>query len=127
MVKSDGEQNNVDNPAFTIASAAQLLNLANNFRLQQGQAINHTWDSQAKEIAFPMAPSNITLEYETMNNSILVKQADVVLLTYPLDYKQANYTPSEKLLDLDYVSRKYWQDFSRIGSLSYTVFQPTIT
>ena len=39
-----------------------------------------------------------------MNNSIEVKQADVVLLTYPLDYSQSNYTYADKLLDLDYVS-----------------------
>lgn len=39
-----------------------------------------------------------------MNNSVQVKQADVVLLTYPLDYGQSNYTASDKLLDLDYVS-----------------------
>jgi trehalose/maltose hydrolase-like predicted phosphorylase len=72
--------------------------------MQQSQAINQTWNIQAKDIAFPVAPSNITLEYETMNNSIQVKQADVVLLTYPLDYIQNNYTPAEKLLDLGYVS-----------------------
>ena len=38
-----------------------------------------------------------------MNNSVAVKQADVVLLTYPLDYGK-NYTAIDKLLDLDYVS-----------------------
>ena len=38
-----------------------------------------------------------------MNDSVAVKQADVVLLTYPLDYGQ-NYTADDKSLDLDYVS-----------------------
>jgi predicted dinucleotide-binding enzyme len=38
-----------------------------------------------------------------MNNSVEVKQADVVLLTYPLDYNQ-NYTTQDKLEDLNYVS-----------------------
>jgi predicted dinucleotide-binding enzyme len=38
-----------------------------------------------------------------MNDSVAVKQADVVLLTYPLDYGQ-DYDASDKLLDLDYVS-----------------------
>jgi hypothetical protein len=72
--------------------------------MQQNQTINQTWAVQASDIAFPVAPSNITLEYETMNNSIQVKQADVVLLTYPLDYSQSNYTAADKLMDLDYVS-----------------------
>jgi trehalose/maltose hydrolase-like predicted phosphorylase len=72
--------------------------------MQQNQSINQTWAIQAKEIDFPVAPSNITLEYENMNNSIQVKQADVVLLTYPLHYSQSNYTYADKLMDLDYVS-----------------------
>jgi trehalose/maltose hydrolase-like predicted phosphorylase len=93
----------VDNAAFTIASAANLLFLANDLQVQQGMAINQTWNTQAKNINFPRAASNITLEFETMNNSVVVKQADVVLLTYPLDYGQ-NYTAADKLMDLDYVS-----------------------
>jgi len=38
-----------------------------------------------------------------MNGSISVKQADVVLDTFPLNY-QNNYTQAQKLEDLDYVS-----------------------
>jgi trehalose/maltose hydrolase-like predicted phosphorylase len=93
----------VDNAAFTIASAASLLTIANAFRSDHGLEPNSTWDKQAKNIEFPVAKSNITLEYETMNNSVAVKQADVVLLTYPLDYGESGYTIDDKLLDLDYV------------------------
>jgi trehalose/maltose hydrolase-like predicted phosphorylase len=103
MTDPDEYANNVDNGAFTIASAAELLRLANNLRLEQGLPINDTWHAQWQNIAFPSAPSDITLEYQTMNNSVAVKQADVVLLTYPLDYGE-NYTAAKKLLDLDYVS-----------------------
>jgi trehalose/maltose hydrolase-like predicted phosphorylase len=38
-----------------------------------------------------------------MNNSVVVKQADVVLLAYPLGFDQ-NYTAEDKLEDLEYVS-----------------------
>jgi trehalose/maltose hydrolase-like predicted phosphorylase len=103
MTDPDEYANNVDNGAFTIASAAELLRLANNLRFDQGLPINDTWQTQLQEIAFPSAPSNITLEYQTMNNSVAVKQADVVLLTYPLDYGE-DYSADDKLLDLDYVS-----------------------
>jgi len=99
----DEYANNVNNTAFTIASAAKLLTGANWLRLEQGLSINETWSDQAANIAFPTAPSNITLEYLGMNDSVAVKQADVVLLTYPLDYAN-NYTAEKKLLDLDYVS-----------------------
>lgn len=99
----DEYANNVDNAAFTIASAAELLRLANNLRVDQGLPINSTWVAQSENIAFPRAPSNITLEYQTMNNSVAVKQADVVLLIYPLDFQENDYDAEKKLLDLDYV------------------------
>lgn len=47
--------------------------------------------------------NGVTLEFTTMNGSAVVKQADVVLNTYPLGYT-ANYTTQDSLNDLDYVS-----------------------
>lgn len=47
--------------------------------------------------------NGVTLEFTTMNGSAVVKQADVVLDTYPLAYT-ANYTEQDSLNDLDYVS-----------------------
>jgi trehalose/maltose hydrolase-like predicted phosphorylase len=102
MTDPDEYANNVDNGAFTIASAAELLRVANALRVHQGLEINSTWESQYQGIQFPTAESNITLEYQTMNNSVAVKQADVVLLNYPLDYGE-DYSAADKLLDLDYV------------------------
>lgn len=63
-------------------------------------------------IEFPTAASDITLEYQTMDNNVNVKQADVILLAYPLDYDQNNYTASDKLLDLDYVSSPYLHSYT---------------
>lgn len=95
--------NFVNNPSFTITSASQLLLRVNDLLLSRGQPANDTWATIAKNIAFPRAESNITLEYQTMNNSVEVKQADVVLMTYPLGYSM-NYTTNNSLVDLDYVS-----------------------
>lgn len=110
MTDPDEFANNIDNGAFTIASAASLLNAANDLKAAQGLPVNKVWKTQSENIEFPTAPSQITLEYQTMNNSAEVKQADVVLLTYPLDYNQ-NYTTEHKLKDLDYVSNdlEYWR------------------
>lgn len=66
--------------------------------------INTTWAAQAENIELPRALSNITLEYQTMNDSVEVKQADVVLLIYPLDYNNNGYGQDEKFTDLEYVS-----------------------
>jgi hypothetical protein len=48
-----------------------------------------------------------------MNGSAAVKQADVVLNTFPLDYS-ANYSAQDALNDLDYVS-----SFKQIRLSSY--------
>lgn len=87
-----------------MASAANLLLIANDLRIKDGLPINETWKMQSENIQFPTSATNITLEYQTMNNSVEVKQADTVLLTYPLDYDQNDYTESDKLVDLEYVS-----------------------
>jgi trehalose/maltose hydrolase-like predicted phosphorylase len=68
----------------------------------------------SENIEFPTAPSDITLEYQTMDNNVNVKQADVILLAYPLDYDQNNYTEADKLLDLDYVSPQYPTPYSSL-------------
>lgn len=94
---------NVNNTAFTIASTARLLQTANLLRLDEGLPIVDLWDDQAARIAFPQSASGITKEYDGMNNTVAVKQADTVLMTYPLDFNQ-NYTSENKLEDTDYVS-----------------------
>jgi hypothetical protein len=47
--------------------------------------------------------NGVTLEFTTMNGSAVVKQADVILNTFPLSYT-TNYTAQDSLNDLDYVS-----------------------
>ncbi|KAF7908370.1 uncharacterized protein EAF01_004125 [Botrytis porri] len=118
MTDPDEYANNKDNGAFTVASAATLLELANDLRISQGLEANSTWQQQQQNIEFPSAASNITLEYQTMNNSVAVKQADVVLLTYPLDFNQ-NYTEADKLLDLDYYANKQSPDGP---AMTYSIF-----
>src|SRR5258706_8465925 len=104
-------QNNIDNGAFTISSAAKLLVIANDLRRRENLPINDTWVAQTN-IEFPQAASNITLEYKSMNNTIDVKQADVILLTYPLNYNENGFGTSNKLLDLDFVSFQVFRSYS---------------
>jgi trehalose/maltose hydrolase-like predicted phosphorylase len=73
MTDPDEYANNVDNGAFTISSAAELLKQANWLRVAQGLPINDTWQTQYENIEYPTAASNITLEYQTMNNSVAGK------------------------------------------------------
>ncbi|KAF7870317.1 hypothetical protein EAF04_004063 [Stromatinia cepivora] len=118
MTDPDEYANNIDNGAFTMASAASLLELANSLRISEGLEVNSTWLQLQQNIEFPSAASNITLEYQTMNNSAAVKQADVVLLNYPLDFNQ-NYTEADKLLDLDYYANRQSPDGP---AMTYSIF-----
>lgn len=81
---------------------AQTLINANSFRKQFGMEQNETWNDMAANVLI-IRQNDVTLEYTTMNNSVEVKQADVVLNAYPLDYT-TDYEPSDVLNDLDYVS-----------------------
>lgn len=81
---------------------AQTLTNANAFREQFGHEVNETWFEMADNVLV-IRENGVTLEFTTMNGSAAVKQADVVLDTFPLDYSD-DYTPQDSLNDLDYVS-----------------------
>lgn len=98
----DEYANNVDNPAFTMVLTKTRLQMANAFRSMFGIAQNATWTRQADQIQIPTnQDANIILEYESMNGSIQVKQADVVLIDDLLDYEN-----KYRLSDLTYYAGK---------------------
>ncbi|KAI5294135.1 hypothetical protein KEM55_006756, partial [Ascosphaera atra] len=98
----DEYANHVDDGAFTMAMIAHTLKSANRFRQLFGKETNETWDEMAKYIQIYRDKSyNITLEFASMNGSVNVKQADVVLLPYPLQYTQ-DYTQELAVQDLDF-------------------------
>ena len=80
---------------------AETLKNANAFRQRFGLEENRTWDDMAANVLV-IRENGVTLEFTTMNGSAVVKQADVVLNTYPLDYS-SNYSSQDSLNDLDYV------------------------
>ena len=87
-----------------MALISEHLTRSNAFRSFFGLEVNETWDVQAKNVAIERnVTSNITLEFEGQNGTVVVKQADVVLDSYPLAYTQ-NYSQQDALKDLDYVS-----------------------
>lgn len=78
------------------------LKQANRLRTQFGLEPNQKWSQQAGNIFVPVdSATNITLEYEGMNGTISVKQADVVLVDDLLDYDNPN-----ALINLDYYASK---------------------
>jgi hypothetical protein len=85
-----------------MALASETLIQANQIRRQFGMTENKTQDEIASDVLF-IRENGITLEFTTMNGSAIVKQADVVLMSFPLGYND-NYTDQNGLDDLDYVS-----------------------
>lgn len=92
----------MDNPGFTMALIETHLNRSNAFRSNFELEVNAAAANQSSKIEVPvLEEANLILEYATMNGSISVKQADVVLvddfLAYPNPYS---------LSDLDYYAGK---------------------
>lgn len=98
----DEYANHVDAGGYTMPLIAETLSQANTFRQQFGQAQNATWNQMASNVLV-LRENGVTLEFTTMNGSAVVKQADVVLDTYPLSYT-SHYSQQDSLNDLDYVS-----------------------
>ncbi|KAL2820987.1 glycosyl hydrolase family 65 central catalytic domain-containing protein [Aspergillus cavernicola] len=110
MTDPDEYAMNVDNGAFTMALIQWTLRAANFFNGLYGQSQNNTWDRQSSALEMPMAEdTDITLEYSGMEDTISVKQADVILRIYPLS-NHADYTIHNQRADLEYYADKQSQD-----------------
>lgn len=82
---------------------SHMLRYANQFRKQFGLPQVDQWEEKAANTSF-IRVNNITLEFSTMNNNVLVKQADVVLNAYPLTLTPPYGNGANALADLNYVS-----------------------
>ncbi|KAG0364106.1 alpha,alpha-trehalase ath1 [Gamsiella multidivaricata] len=89
MTDPDEYANHVDNAAFTNAGAA--VTLRNSIHaasiLGRTQEVPGNWSIIAENITILYeSTSEVVLEYEGFNASTPVKQADVILMIYPLEY-----------------------------------------
>jgi trehalose/maltose hydrolase-like predicted phosphorylase len=98
----DEYANYVDNPGYTMALIETHLERANLLRGVFDQAPNQTWANISNKVNVPVDDSaSIILEFSAMNGSILVKQADVVLVDDFLE-RHNNYS----LPNLNYYAGK---------------------
>jgi len=120
MTDPDEFANMVDNGGYTMALIGDTLDNANSFREYFNQSANQTWTSQADNVLISKdSQADVLLEYTGMNGTVSVKQADVVLITYPLSYSGQNYTTEDSLADLDYYANKQSPDGP---GMTYSVF-----
>lgn len=67
-----------------------------------GETAPERWTDVEDNIFIPYnTNASIIPEYGTMNGSVEIKQADVVLINYPLEFR---FNESQALSDLDFVS-----------------------
>ncbi|EDN11126.1 glycosyl hydrolase [Histoplasma capsulatum] len=119
MTDPDEYANHVDGGGFTLPMMATTLIYANSLRQMFGFEQNVTWNEMAENILVLRDPvADVTLEYTTMNGSTRVKQADIVLNTFPLRYTDG-YSPQNALGDLDYYAAKQSPDGP---GMTYAIF-----
>lgn len=107
----------MNNPGFTLPLFQEHLIHANTFRQQLGLDANETWSTVASQINIPInEDAEIIVEYDGMNGSVVVKQADVTLLD-----DIANYENNYSLSDLDYYASKQSPDGPGMTYASYSV------
>ncbi|KAH8433874.1 alpha,alpha-trehalase treA [Aspergillus melleus] len=107
MTDPDEYANHIDAGGFTMALISETLDNANAFRQQFDMEANETWSEMAQNVLM-LQEDGVTLEYTSMNGTAVVKQADIVLITYPLAYD--NYSAETALSDLDYYANKQSAD-----------------
>ncbi|CCH62757.1 hypothetical protein TBLA_0I00980 [Henningerozyma blattae CBS 6284] len=106
LTDPDEFANFVNNGAFTNAGIKTLLKWATDIGNHLGEFVDPRWMEISHNIYIPRSTSNITLEYSGMNSSVEVKQADVILMVYPLGYLNDESILNNAIRDLYYYSEK---------------------
>lgn len=124
LTDPDEYANHIDNGAYTNAAIVSTMNIAMAVYSHLGKKAPDLFAKIAENMYIPRSPddNNIVLEYSGMPASVEVKQADVVMLTYPLEYG-LDETAAAK--NLQYYSSKQsrfgpamtWPIFSAVSSV----------
>ncbi|EGV64014.1 hypothetical protein CANTEDRAFT_130360 [Yamadazyma tenuis ATCC 10573] len=87
LTDPDEYANHVDNGAYTNAGISSLMKfaVAIGSHLEEDIPSNFTNIAGNMNLPFSDGDDDITLEYTGMNSSVGIKQADVVMITYPLN------------------------------------------
>ncbi|CAN6670291.1 periplasmic acid trehalase Ath1p [Trichomonascus vanleenenianus] len=117
MTDPDEYANHIDNGAFTNAAIEQLMKWVTNASLILGQDVNPQWTVLSQNMHIPEdANLDLTLEFDGMNGTAEIKQADVVLMTYPLEYDQPQ---ARAVRNMDYYALRQSPDGP---AMTYAIF-----
>ncbi|ODV86567.1 glycoside hydrolase family 65 protein [[Candida] arabinofermentans NRRL YB-2248] len=82
LTDPDEYANFKNNAAYTSVGISQVMKWTTLVAEQLGLSSSDKWSDIMENMYLPVSPDNITLEYDTMNSSVSIKQADVVLISY---------------------------------------------
>lgn len=91
LTDPDEYANHVDNGAYTNAGIAKLMRYTVDIASHLLVPIPGLYAHIASNMYLPRSPHGVVLEYSDMPDDIAVKQADVVMITYPLDNLLISY------------------------------------
>ncbi|KAK6201366.1 vacuolar acid trehalase [Scheffersomyces amazonensis] len=106
LTDPDEYANQVDNGAYTNAGISSIMRKA----IAVANHLDYEFASNFSSIAGNMfipnsgLPGNITLEYSGMNSSVGIKQADVIMMTYPLNDEEVDV--DQALRNMEFYSLK---------------------
>lgn len=106
MTDPDEYANHVDNAAYTNAGISANIRFASMIGQHLGKDVPSTYQDIIGNVFLPLSADDdqIVLEYSGMNSSVGVKQADVIMLTYPLENEEI--TQKQALSNMDFYSMK---------------------
>ncbi|KAI5798413.1 glycosyl hydrolase family 65 central catalytic domain-containing protein [Pyronema domesticum] len=103
MTDPDEYANHIDNGAFTNAGVKVIMGIAQQAAGIMGLSAPAKWADVEKNMFIPYnTDAGIIPEYAQMNGSVEIKQADVVLVNYPLEFR---LNETQALNDLDFYAR----------------------
>lgn len=117
LTDPDEYANHVNNGAYTNGGIVQLLQWATRASEIVGDSVPKNWSTIAEKMHIPENDTlDLTLEFDGMNGTAAIKQADIVLLTYPLEFNQ---TDSRATTNLDYYAGRQSADGP---AMTYAIF-----
>lgn len=106
LTDPDEYANHVDNGAYTNAAISATMRWVQAVLQHLDKPVLSRFTDIINNVYLPVSEddSDIVLEYSGMNSSVGIKQADVIMITYPLENELI--THSQALANMDYYSMK---------------------
>lgn len=119
LTDPDEYANHVNNAAYTNAAISLTAKWAIAISQHLGHAVNQSVQDVVGNVYLPLSEDdpNIVLEYSGMSSDIEVKQADVVMLTFPLENELINLEQAQA--NLAYYSMK---QLKRGPAMTFPIF-----